>query len=82
MNVANCDWRTPRCSSSSDLREALEQPLPAAEHDRRDDDRQLVHEARLERLADDVRPAHDVHVLVAGRLARPLDGLLDAGRRT
>src|SRR6266542_5999311 len=58
------------------LGEAVEQALPAAEHDRRDRDRQLVHIPGAERLADDVRPAHDGHVLGPSRLARSGDRLV------
>src|SRR5215218_4847781 len=61
------------------LREPVEQPLAAAEDDRRDDDRQVVDELGLQRLADDVGAAHDVDVLPAGCFARSLDGLRHPG---
>src|SRR5437879_5431916 len=60
-------------------REAFEQALAAAEHARRDDDRQLVDELRRERLADHVCATHDADVLVAGRRRGSRDGLLDTG---
>ena len=78
MNVAYCDWRTPRCSRSSDFVKPSNSRLPPPSDDRRDDDRQLVDEPGLERLADDVGAAHDVDVLVAGGLASPADRLVDA----
>jgi hypothetical protein len=60
------------------LREAVEQALAAAEDHGRDDDRQLVDQPGGERLADHVGAAHDVDVLVARRLARAGDRVLDA----
>jgi hypothetical protein len=56
-----------------------EQALAAAEDDRRDDDRQLVDEPGLERLADDVGSAHEEDVLIPGGFLRPLDRLLHPG---
>ena len=56
--------------------EAVEQVLAAAQHHRRDGDRQLLHVPGTQGLADDVRPAHDEHVLAARRLARPGDRLV------
>ena len=50
-------------------REALEEPLTAAQDDGGDDDRQLVDEVGLERLPDHVRTTHDVNVLVARGIA-------------
>src|SRR5919106_4420103 len=58
------------------LREPLEQPLAAAQDDRRDDDGQLVDDSGLECLADGLGSALDVDALVAGRLARPLHSRL------
>jgi hypothetical protein len=55
--------------------EVVEQALATAEHDRRDRDRQLLHVSGAQRLTDHVRPAHDEHVLAAGRLARLGDRL-------
>src|SRR6266508_4000218 len=60
------------------LVEAVEQSLPSPEHDRRDRDRQFLHVPCAQRLTDHVSPAHHVHVLVAGRLARPSDRLNSA----
>jgi hypothetical protein len=59
-------------------REPIEQALPAAEDDRRDDDRQFVDEAGAESLANDVRSSHDMHILALGGFHRSLDGLLHA----
>src|SRR5262249_53812561 len=58
--------------------ETVEQALAAPEDDRRDDDRQLVDEFRLERLPDDVCAAHHVDVLVAGCRGGLLDRLPDS----
>ena len=60
------------------LPEAVEEPLARAEDDRRDRDRELVDDARGQRLPDDVGAAHDVDVLVAGRLAGPRERLVEA----
>ena len=57
------------------LAEPFEQPLPAAEHHRRDDDGQLVDVPRGQRLADEVRAAHQHHLLAPGRGAGLLDRL-------
>ena len=46
----------------------VEQSLAAAQHDRRDDDGQLIDMAAGKRLADDVGAAHDVDGLVTCRL--------------
>src|SRR4026209_2978518 len=75
--------REPRLAYSDMLerhrvREALEQALAAAEDDRGNDDPQLVDDPRRERLADDVGSAHDMDILLAGRMSRLLDGFLDA----
>src|SRR5258705_9690115 len=59
------------------LVEAFEQALPAAEDDRRHDDRELLDLAGGQRLPDHVGPAHDVYDLVAGGLPCPRDGLVD-----
>src|SRR4051794_27222834 len=57
------------------VREPVEELLAAAQDDGRDDDRELVDEAGLERLADDVGSAHHVDVLVASRLASAIHRL-------
>src|ERR1022692_4385867 len=58
--------------------EPLEQTLAATKGERGDDDRQLVDEAGLEELPDDVCAAHDVHRLLAGGRARTIRRIRDA----
>src|ERR671937_1660161 len=58
------------------LVEAIEQALPAAQDDRGDRDRKLLEVSGAERLADDVRPTPDAHVLAACRLEGPGDRLV------
>ena len=60
------------------LREPVEEPLAGAEHHGRDDDSQLVDVPGGQRLADEVRAAHHVDLLVAGRGPGPLDRLGEA----
>jgi hypothetical protein len=55
------------------FREALEQPFSAAQNDRRDENGQLVNQAGIECLTDDIGPAHDLHILVAGGLLGTYD---------
>src|SRR5919108_4657868 len=60
------------------LIEPLEEPLPPAEHDRGDRDRELLHVSRPQSLTDEVRAAHEEHVLVARGLPGLDDGLVQA----
>src|SRR4051794_8695732 len=55
------------------LREVLEEALSATEDDRRDDDVELVDDAGIESLPDDVGSAADADVLIAGGGSRPVD---------
>src|SRR3954468_13524439 len=59
------------------LVEPVEQALSAAEDDRRDDDRQLLHDARREGLPDEVGSAHDVDDPVPSFLLCPSDRLVE-----
>ena len=59
------------------VREAVEESLAAAEHDRRHDDRQLVQQTGRQRLTDHVGAAHHADVLAVGGLGRPSHRLLD-----
>src|SRR5512133_1483194 len=52
------------------LLESLEQPLPAAQHERRGGDRELVDHARHETLADQVGTTTEGDPAVTGELAR------------
>ena len=52
------------------LLESLEQPLPAAQHERRGGDRELVYYSRRETLADQVGATTEGDPAVAGELAR------------
>ncbi len=64
-----CVARGPERSEVFDVErvlEACEQMLAAAEYDRRDRGRPIVHLTCREHLPDDVGAAHDLDVLVAG----------------
>ena len=76
MWVANGDWSRFRCSRVRGWSKIVEQALAGAEHDRGDRDRELLHVAGAQGLADDVRPAHDEHIPVSCGLARLGDGLV------
>src|SRR5512142_1282200 len=58
--------------------EALEQTFAAAEHDRRDRQRELLDDPCRERLADQIGAAHEMDFAIARDRLRALEGLVEA----